>query len=162
MPLIDEIQTLPLITNLTYRQRCKRNGVIVLDQWHFYSDPRPGDLPIAKGIYFLVSDQEIFKVGKAAGNRGIRGRIAAYETYYPPQRDDDSVFLWYRQMHGDGQGPLQGVFLDVRFFAVQPVHVDIPWPGGGFQLPAHPVDALERHFIDRARAEGHNLLLGED
>lgn len=161
MPLFDEIQYLPVITRLKYCQRIQ-GGVVVPDQWHFDSTTRPGALPIAKGIYFLVSDQNLFKVGKAAGKRGIRGRIAAYETYYHPQQDDDSVILWYHQMHGDGQGPLQGVVLDVRFFAVEPVLVGIPWPAGEIQLPAHPVDALEQHFIARALDEDHVLLLGTD
>ena len=161
VPLIDEIQPLPVITRLNYRQR-QQGEVTVPDQWHFRSTTRPGVLPNDIGIYFLVSGESILKVGKAAGRRGISGRIKKYETYYNPNQTDDSVILWYAQMHGEGQGPLQGVVLDVRFFSVQPVHVDIPWPAREFQLPAHPVDALEQHFIARAKGDGHQLSLGRD
>ena len=161
MPLIDEIQPLPVITQLNYRQR-QQGEITVPDQWHFRSTTRPGFLPNDIGIYFLVSGERILKVGKAAGRKGISGRIKKYETYYHPDQTDESVILWYAQMYGEGQGPLQGVALDVRFFAVQPVHVEIRWPAGEFQLPAPPLDALEQHFIARANDGGHQLSLGRD
>jgi len=113
--------------------------------------------PKARGVYFLVSEEGVEKVGSARGRRGIRGRLADY-CRGKSSRDamDSTDRLWNRVMV---EGELDGRRLHVYCVEV-PVRVEeVVTALGRLVVEFAPVLDVEAYYFVAAKRSGEPMRL---
>jgi hypothetical protein len=103
------------------------------------------------GIYIIMDDFNILKVGKAEGRYGLQGRLSSYTHDLSKRVTDKSVQLYERIM----MGPLKDKTLQIYTYQV-PAKKTIY---EGFELELHLARSLEYTLSKQAKSEGHSLLL---
>ena len=112
------------------------------------NDPRPG-------VYFIVNDVDIVKIGKAEGRYGLKGRIQTYRSNLATRKNDHTVERIYLAM----TGVLQGCVLKMYILPLPTQSIDFK----GFEIELQMARSLEAILSKKARAEGHSMLLsGQD
>lgn len=103
------------------------------------------------GIYIIMDDFNILKVGKAEGKYGLQGRLSSYTHDLSKRVTDKSVQLYERVM----TGPLKDKTLQVYTYQVPAKKTLYE----GFELELHLARSLEYTLSKQAKSEGHSLLL---
>jgi hypothetical protein len=103
------------------------------------------------GIYIIMHNFNILKIGKAEGRYGLHGRLSSYTHDLSKRINDKSVQLYERVM----TGPLKDKELEVYTYQV-PAQKTIH---EGFELELHLARSLEYTLSKQAMNEGHIMLL---
>lgn len=111
-------------------------------------DPTPG-------VYFILNNSDIVKIGKAEGRSGLKGRIQTYRGNLATRKNDHTVERIYTVM----TGILEGCTLGMYILPLPTQTIDFK----GYQIELQMARSLELTLSKRARAEGHSMLLsGQD
>jgi hypothetical protein len=103
------------------------------------------------GIYIIMHNFNILKVGKAEGKYGLQGRLSSYTHDLTKRVNDKSVQLFERVM----MGPLKDKTLQVYTYQVPAQKIMIE----GYELQSHYARSLEYILSKQAMDEGHFMLL---
>jgi len=81
-----------------------------LERKSFDLDPYESTYP---GIYFILDNQDILKIGKADGKQGLKGRIANYRSRLVKnfEKGDSTVLLWNTVMTGSLNETVLSIYL---------------------------------------------------
>ena len=126
-----------------------------------YSEERSGFLmdqckSLSPGIYFILDNEDILKVGKADGVYGLKGRMNSYRSNLSARRGKDhTVDRFFLHM----TGALKNKVLQMFIYEV-PVTEII---SEGYVIPMNIARGLEKILSQQAKKEGHTMLLsGQD
>lgn len=103
------------------------------------------------GIYIIMHELDILKVGKAEGKYGLHGRLSSYTHDLSKRITDKSVQLYERIM----TGPLKDKTLQIYTCQVPAKKTLFE----GLELELHLARSLEYKLSKQAKAEGHSMLL---
>lgn len=124
-------------------------------------DERKGfDMEICRsessGVYFILDGNDIMKIGKADGKRGLHLRLYSYRNNHVKRiKVCRTVQLYDRVMNGE----LKGNPLSVYYFEMETPETLFE----GYTVKSSIVRSFEETLSKQARAEGHSMLLsGQD
>lgn len=118
---------------------------------------RCDEVPEEPGVYFLVSDEGVEKVGSARGLRGLRGRLAGYcRSKSEGSRMDSTDELWKRVA---GTGELAGRGLDVYCIVLPRRLMEVVTDIGRVSVEFVPVLEVEAHYFGEAKRCGEPMRL---
>ena len=108
------------------------------------------------GIYFIVDENDILKVGKAEGKNGLAGRLGSYRTSqvtrYPNDRTTQLLFKTMTTTHKDK-------WLDMYVFEIPMSEVLFE----GYAVKTSLARSFEETLSRQARLEGHSMAMsGQD
>lgn len=103
------------------------------------------------GIYIIMHNFNILKIGKAEGKYGLHGRLSSYTHDLSKRVTDKSVQLYERVM----TGPMKDKELEVYTLQVPAKKTKFE----GLELELHLARSLEYTLSKQAKAEGHLMLL---
>ena len=109
------------------------------------------------GIYFILDNADILKIGKAEGKLGLKGRIATYRTRLVKQYEtgDATVILWNKTM----TTTLNNKVLNMYLLPLEPRKIDYK----GVEVEMLIARSLEHELSKLARSQGNTMLLsGQD
>lgn len=107
------------------------------------------------GVYFIVSADDILKIGKAEGRYGLKGRIKSYRSNLSTRKNDHTVDRIFFVMTGKLHNCVLHMYI-------------LPLPKEKVLFKGHEIElqmarSLEKTLSKQARLEGHSMLLsGQD
>jgi len=121
-----------------------------LERKSFDLDPYESTYP---GIYFILDNQDILKIGKADGKQGLKGRIANYRTRLVKnfEKGDSTVLLWNTVMTGS----LNETVLSIYLLPLEPrttTHL-------GIEVEIMIARSLESKLSKLAKKQHHSMKL---
>lgn len=140
MPVLDFVRT-----------RCELGGAMN------YNESRIGfDMPVLAteqpGVYFILHDADILKVGKAEGKLGLKGRMLNYRSTNRARLPfDRTCQLVHRIMTED----LRDKTLEFYYFEVPKTESVLE----GYTVMTSMARSFEELLSRQARAEGHSMLM---
>tara|TARA_Y100000748_G_C15397078_1_gene449879 strand:+ start:66 stop:518 length:453 start_codon:yes stop_codon:yes gene_type:complete len=105
------------------------------------------------GVYFILYEDDILKIGKADGKQGLKGRVATYRTSLVSRykQGDPTVLLWEKVM----MKTLKGKILKFYLLPLPPIKEVFK----GIEVELLMARSLEFKLSQFARDEGHSMLL---
>lgn len=117
----------------------------------------PSDVPRDRGVYFLVSEEGVEKVGSARGRGGLKQRLSGYcRAKSSDDRMDSTDLLWRRVMvGGELAGRVVSVYCIVLPCRLEEVVTDL----GRVSVEFVPVLEVEAHYFRLAVEGGEPMRL---
>ena len=108
-----------------------------------------------QGIYFILDKEDILKIGKADGQKGLNGRVGNYRSKLVSKFDknDSTVLLWKREMTGS----LSDRVLSMYLLPLEPEKKLYL----GVEVELSIARSLELELPKLAKEQGHSLKLSE-
>lgn len=107
------------------------------------------EIPIEKGVYFLVSKTGIEKVGSARGKKGLKGRLSQYTLKHKTLKKDHTNIKWHEIMTND----MVDETIDVYCISIQDFDHQIVTPIGNVDIKMCGVLEAEEFFFYKAKKE---------
>ncbi|MDA8646949.1 hypothetical protein N9L54_05915 [Porticoccaceae bacterium] len=106
-----------------------------------------------QGVYFILYEEDILKIGKADGQEGLKGRLKTYRSRLVKnfENGDSTVALWNRVM----TGVLNGRVLSIYVLPIEPEKKLFH----GIKVELSIVRSLELELSKLAKQQGHSLQL---
>lgn len=105
------------------------------------------------GIYFILNDQDILKIGKADGKQGLKGRISTYRTRLVSnyKKGDPTVILWHKVMMEE----LSNKILSMYLLPLESKKIIYK----GIEVEAMIARSLEYKLSELAKRQNHSMKL---
>ena len=131
-------------------------GVMKYDGGGWEWEEVVGSVTKKKGIYFLVSEHGIEKVGSARGKYGLRGRLQGYcRKKVDETKRDSTDMLWERVMEGE----LRGERISVYCLEMDECIEEVETKMGVVRVEYVPVLEVEAYYFREARLRGEPMRL---
>ena len=126
------------------------NMVYNFDRKSFNLQPYGDTTP---GIYFILDENDILKIGKADGRLGLKGRVSTYRARLVTRYKvgDPTVLLWEKIM----TGKLDGKILKMYVLPLEPTYANFK----GIEVEMLMARSLEYKLSKLASLEGHSMAL---